>query len=569
MLNYKPITVKVKTLDLKREELIQNPSFCTLAWTGLSVSPTGTMTPCCLFERAIEIKEGQSYRIYEDDISTAYNSDFMKNIREKMLNGEKINWCNQCYSAESHGGISMRKRANNDSDEILESYNSHDHYKPIALDLKLNNKCNLKCRMCQPKDSNLIHREFKQLSQNDSSFLNYENTRLDDPELGVSIEDIPAWENSNNFINKYKDLLPQLRKMSLVGGEPLLLDEVYDLLDIAVESGHAKNMNIVVVSNFVSVREEKLKKYFKHFRRFLILISLDAVGKQLKYIRYPTNFEKVKSNFEKLYKYQRDMKSVQFYFALTVQLYNLPYLVDVLKFVEETIHKKDMPLHDPAISFTYLKFPSHLSIDIAPDTLKKSSSIKLKKYLQVSHHCQVAPIFKRQVEQLIGRIETAYSPLRDQLLGEFLHYSETLDKSRGDRMKDYLPELYDCLVSEGIIATQPKPNIHRLREIGWELISEKDIVKAIKVFEQTKELPSNNTYLDFRELGWMYFNTKQYSKSYESYKRAFELNKEDKNILKGLYYVSKEVGDIELAQELLPLAKRFNPEDISLQDQKL
>jgi tetratricopeptide (TPR) repeat protein len=67
----------------------------------------------------------------------------------------------------------------------------------------------------------------------------------------------------------------------------------------------------------------------------------------------------------------------------------------------------------------------------------------------------------------------------------------------------------------------------------------------------------------------MYFNTKQYSKSYESYKRAFELNKEDKNILKGLYYVSKEVGDIELAQELLPLAKRFNPEDISLQDQKL
>jgi hypothetical protein len=78
MLNYKPITVKVKTLDLKREELIQNPSFCTLAWTGLSVSPTGTMTPCCLFERAIEIKEGQSYRIYEDDISTAYNSDFMK-----------------------------------------------------------------------------------------------------------------------------------------------------------------------------------------------------------------------------------------------------------------------------------------------------------------------------------------------------------------------------------------------------------------------------------------------------------------------------------------------------------
>ena len=79
--------------------------FCTKAFGGLSISPAGSLAPCCLFEKAISREDGTPYSIWEDSLEDAYNSSFMQQFREKMLRDEPEEACRQCYQVEAHGGF--------------------------------------------------------------------------------------------------------------------------------------------------------------------------------------------------------------------------------------------------------------------------------------------------------------------------------------------------------------------------------------------------------------------------------------------------------------------------------
>ena len=97
-------------------------------------------------------------------LEEAWNSDKMKDVRRQVLNDERPDVCEPCFDLEDQGVQSLRQRHITDSSpesrinlypDALDKLND-DYSMPFELptiEIKVNNLCNLKCRMCNPLDS--------------------------------------------------------------------------------------------------------------------------------------------------------------------------------------------------------------------------------------------------------------------------------------------------------------------------------------------------------------------------------------------------------------------------------
>lgn len=534
----------------KIDDVRELPGFCTKLFSAISISPAGVVAPCCLYEQAIQNDEARPYRVWETSIEEIYNSKYMKNMRQKVLSGETLSQCRQCYDVESSGSSSMRVLSNVESDELVEEYDESKRYIPKSVDLKINNKCNLKCRMCQPRDSHLIQNEFEKIIKDDSSFQFFTNTEMEDPDLNLSLKDLEVWEDSEVFNKSLENILPYVVKISMVGGEPLLLDKIYDILDKCIEMDLAKNIYISFTSNFMYVPVQKIERYINHFRKVLFNISLDAVGKELNYIRYPSNFDKIVKNFNSIY---RDTPNLEFQFTPTVQVYNILYIHEVYEFVESLL-QKGYKLSINALHLTYLKYPEHLDFNILPMGVKKLALLRLKNFADKRPLLLELPLIKSSLNGLLSRLSES-SHTDDERVSEFLHYTELLDRQRGQRFQDYLPDLYNMLVSFN--SSSPKPSFHKLRELGWKKAGQKNFVEAIEFFEAAAQ-KSNDKSLDYREMGWMLFELKKYHKAVDVYRKGFSLNNRDQFIVRGYILSLEAIGMTDAAKKIGQYYLTFN-----------
>ena len=124
---------------------MDNQTFCSSFWNHQMVGTTGEVKPCCRF--AGMQKEHDLNNIPINDI---FNSNFMKDLRNKSLSGERIEGCKRCYEEQDSGKRSLRQRVN--ANKGTREYNLDDP-KITYLELSISNDCNLACRMCSSRFS--------------------------------------------------------------------------------------------------------------------------------------------------------------------------------------------------------------------------------------------------------------------------------------------------------------------------------------------------------------------------------------------------------------------------------
>jgi radical SAM protein with 4Fe4S-binding SPASM domain len=122
-------------------------TFCVLPWMHLYIGPDGNVLPCCRSDRDFSMGNIQATSIL--DIA---KSDQFNRLRSNMINGKRSKECSSCYVREDAGLTSSREiynlewqqvdASNLNPDGTIESFN------PVYFDIRLNNVCNLKCRMC-------------------------------------------------------------------------------------------------------------------------------------------------------------------------------------------------------------------------------------------------------------------------------------------------------------------------------------------------------------------------------------------------------------------------------------
>jgi glutamate-1-semialdehyde 2,1-aminomutase len=161
-------------LDSAAMQEIQD-SFCIYPFVAMNIMPSGTVKPCCAFGHTLE-SNGRQMSVYEQTVEEIWNSDEMRDIRRKMVEGEPVAGCNYCYEQERKGlrsmwidwtenwqyGIPSFNPERETIPELKErirtnGFKVHDGPQWFALDV--GNQCNLKCRMCNASYSSGIEKD--------------------------------------------------------------------------------------------------------------------------------------------------------------------------------------------------------------------------------------------------------------------------------------------------------------------------------------------------------------------------------------------------------------------------
>ncbi|MCC6138551.1 MAG: hypothetical protein IT287_07950, partial [Bdellovibrionaceae bacterium] len=97
-------------------------TFCILPFIKLSNKHTGEYRVCCnQYQEPILDQSKQPMRLSTHRIDAVWNSQYLKNLRQQFLIGEKPEACSKCWSEEKHGGFSMRQYENS---RYLQKYSS-------------------------------------------------------------------------------------------------------------------------------------------------------------------------------------------------------------------------------------------------------------------------------------------------------------------------------------------------------------------------------------------------------------------------------------------------------------
>lgn len=271
-------------------------SICSIPWNNVEILPNGDLTPCC---RTQNIVLGN---ISEISINDAFHSQTAKNFRQQFLDQKRPVECKFCWDFEDKGLTSIRlynqQRLNDDF--LLETIN-----KPIikSLDLKFNNTCNFKCRICNSTASSMH-------AQEEYKFFN------------IPIAPQVKWEESLHFADSINEVIDSINNIDLYGGEPFLIKKFTGILKLLVDKNKAKNIRLHYNSNG-SVWPEEFLPYWPEFKEIDIHFSIDNIGKKFELERGGL-WSDVESNILRLKNY--GFKNLKISIMPTISIMNIYYL---------------------------------------------------------------------------------------------------------------------------------------------------------------------------------------------------------------------------------------------------
>lgn len=458
-------------------------TFCILPWIHLSTRPDGSMRVCCTANASsvgptndkehggqvgvLKTDDGKPNNLNVSDFLSSWNSNYMKNVRLQMLNGEKPPSCLKCYKEEEAGHNSKRmwetayweKRV--DLDQIITETNEDGSVPPQVhyIDLRFGTKCNLACVMCSPHDSSMWIKDWKGIHPKVKNETLKDSMQWEDK--GSTNGSSYNWHKNNPvFWEQFYDQVPNMKQVYFAGGEPLIIEEHYDILEKIIASGKAGEIEIRYNSNGVEWRDD-LFDLWKHFKLVRYHYSIDAVGARNHYIRWPNDWNRAVEAFHQLDK--ETSNNVEVTVACAVNALNIYYVPEFIKWkLEQGFHKINMwPFGAGGINYHFVYWPPHLNVKVLPNWFKDEVQKKYEEFYpwwEKNWELGVPSWHKGKVEydtwrqagygikRLQGMVNFMKQDNWSRRLPEFREYINLIDKQRNLSFVDTFPEMKDVLL---------------------------------------------------------------------------------------------------------------------------
>lgn len=427
-----------------------NTTFCMAPWTHLYIQPNGDVYPCCLSTMTYS-EENISHSAYvpqdilekfafdsfntnspdiekshrlgslvNNTIEEIWNGEKIREVRLNMIKGKPIKSCSVCYKNEELTGYSYRTWFNNeelkDHKKYLKETKSDGTFKKLNLalwDFRLTNVCNFKCRMCGPTCSSSWEEELKKKYNIDK---NKKITYID----------------AESVYDQLNPLYDTVEKINFAGGEPLISDHHYVILENLIEKKRT-DVTLEYFTNFstLNYKGKHIFDYWEKFNNIIVIISLDGIKEKGELIRNGFNWEKF---LENVYTFKKRFPNKKLMFHCVVQILNCFHFIEVHKFLYE--NKIIENLDD--FKITLLHNPEFLSISVLDLNTKKILAKKIFNEIKEFLLSNKAP------ESTIGRYKSIIKLLKvnkTNLLLSFKSYIDTLDEMRGENTLKTFPEL--------------------------------------------------------------------------------------------------------------------------------
>jgi MoaA/NifB/PqqE/SkfB family radical SAM enzyme len=299
---FQPVSL-VQTRPIENAFLLPN-TICAIPWMNLEIRSNGDISPCCSSDLILG-------KIQDTTLTQAFRSDKLLKLRSSFLAGDRPIECNKCWKTEEKNLTSTR--LHNTSRLKKEFLTKNFTQTQLStLDIKFNNTCNFKCRICSSDSSSLFALEQHQI-------------------LGQPLVRQDNWGESQYFINQIIEQLPNIQNIDMFGGEPFLIKKFKKVLQLAVDNNHAKNIRLHYNSNG-SVWPKDFLPYWADFKLVDIHFSIDAIGKQFE-LQRGGSWQKVEDNILKLK--NLGLKNLDIRIMPTVSIMNIYYLDQVYDWASE------------------------------------------------------------------------------------------------------------------------------------------------------------------------------------------------------------------------------------------
>jgi len=379
-------------------------NFCIMPFVHSFVTPD-IVSPCCAYTGNIKLNSKEQY----------WNSDQLKNIQKNMLDNMRDTGCNICWKKEDRGYSSLRQHSNQiykDHVEDIKQNKKADH--PFYIDLRLGNLCNLKCRMCISDWSSQIAGEILD---------NLNEDWIDTPTQKVIEINDDTWELLDLW-------LPHVRRVFMTGGEPTIIKRNLDYINKIVASGRSKDVELIFTTNATNINKQFIEVSEK-FKSVSFNVSVDAIGPLANYIRFPSNWQTIENNLKNI------KHGVSF--NTTIQWLNMTRLNEIFDYIE------NCGIAFGGIWFQLVTDPCYLDPIYAPRFMKEKCVSDIDNFLNrpFLNEEKYNNILYGELKQSL--IQTKEFLVRNmdnvQHVDEFLKRMEILDRLRGQRLFDVLPEL--------------------------------------------------------------------------------------------------------------------------------
>lgn len=414
------------------KDIIKSKTFCMAPWTHMHFMPNKDVNPCCLSPIRETIGNMENQTIHE-----VWNSPEMRELRLKMLDGKDCSkFCHRCYEKEEDGFTSLRTHMNDSySDKhwnVVESTKEDGTVEDLNLvhwDFRFSNICNQRCRTCGIEFSTQWHDDYIKLWE-------------------VSAENAPPkvkkiWSTVDAFEKDFETLFDKVEYIHFAGGEPLITDEHYRVLERLIAEGRT-DVRIRYSTNFGVLKYKKydILEMWSHFDHIELMASIDDCGERYNYLRKGGDWNKIVYNFNSLKASGLfDKGNIHWGLHPTISFWNIYYLPEFHRTCIDHGMVDIKRKHDHFTSTFHLNnliFPEYYCCQILPAKYKTQITQKLNTYAN-----EIERLYEIDGNPIRNLVTFMNSDDKSLQLPRMQHMTTKLDAVRNETSKDIFPFLKD------------------------------------------------------------------------------------------------------------------------------
>lgn len=376
-------------------KLLDN-NFCVIPWTGFELEPGGNVKNCIISKEKLGSLNNQN-------IEEILKNNKTLEIKQDMLEGRYPSNCEGCYFQEKH----RDKNFNNISSRTYYAKEIGPHISPNLfdnkenfelrhIDLRWSNKCNQACVYCGSDYSSKWAKEL-------NISVNSDNKQKDKLKKYV-------FENIKNLKNIY-----------MAGGEPLLMNENKELLNLLLEENSDVHLRINTNLSHTNTGVFGLIQKFKNVHW---TVSVESIKEQYEYIRFGGNWKKFLDNLKLI----QSNNSHKITFNMLYFILNYDSIFDCVSYF------KNLGFHNNSFVIGPLYTPIYFNILNLPD--KDIENLKQKFMDEINK--KPGFILQNSYENILKYLN---EPFDKNLKGTYNNL-KMLDKRRNVNSEMVFPKLY-------------------------------------------------------------------------------------------------------------------------------